>query len=249
MHDSLVMSGRSLRHLTRSFDALLLSVILPVTILLMFVYVFGGAINTGTAYINYVVPGILLLCGGYGAAQTSIGVANDMIAGVTDRFRSMPISSASVLTGHVVAGVVRNLVPTAIVAGLALLMGFSPHGGLAGWVGAVAILLLYMTAIAWLSVCFGLVARTAEGAGAFPFFLLFLPYVSSAFVPSSTMPSALQWFASHQPVTPIIESVRALLMGTPVGDNVWQAVSWCLGILLAGYLLARFLFTRTTSHT
>ncbi|WP_020519835.1 ABC transporter permease [Catelliglobosispora koreensis] len=248
MTDALVMSGRSLRHLTRSLDALLLSVILPVTILLMFVYVFGGAITTGTAYINYVVPGILLLCGGYGAAQTSLGVANDMQTGVIDRFRSMPINGASVLTGHVVAGVVRNFLPTALVAGLAVLMGFRPAGGLAQWAGAVGVLMLYMTAIAWLSVCFGLIAKSTEGAGAFPFFILFLPYVSSAFVPTSTMPSGLQWFAEHQPVTPIIETVRGLLMGTPLGNSAWLAVAWSLGILLVGYALARTLFRRGASR-
>jgi ABC-2 type transport system permease protein len=248
MTDSVVMIGRSLRHLTRSLDTLLLSVILPATMLLMFVYVFGGAINTGTQYINYVVPGILLLCAGYGASQTSISVATDMIAGVIDRFRSLPIASSTVLTGHVAASVVRNLVSTAIVVALAVLIGFRPSAGVLEWAGALGLLLLFMLAIAWVSVNFGLLARSAEGAGAFPFFILFLPYVSSAFVPTETMPKALHFFAENQPVTPVIETVRGLLMGAPVGDSAVKAVAWCAAILLVGYLSARVLFGRRTAR-
>ncbi len=242
VRDSFTMVGRSLRHLTRSFDSILLSAILPVMLLLLFVYVFGGAINTGTAYLNYVVPGIILLCVGYGASQTAISVTNDMVRGIIDRFRSMPILSSSVLTGHVVASLVRAGVSTAIVIGLAVAIGFRPEAGLLPWLGALGLVALFGLAISWLSVVFGLIAKTVEGAGGFSFFVLFLPYVSSAFVPTGTMPKALQAVAEHQPVTPIIETVRGLLVGTPAGDSAGLAVAWCVGLLVLSYGLARYLF-------
>src|SRR5688572_20642353 len=165
--DSLTMMGRSLRHLTRSVDSILLSAILPVMLLLMFVYVFGGAIATGTAYINYVVPGIILLCAGYGASQTALSVTSDMVRGLIDRFRSLPIVSSSVLTGHVVASIARILVSTAIVLGLALVIGFRPSAGMLEWLAVLGLVVLFALAIAWLSVVFGLIARTVEGAGGF----------------------------------------------------------------------------------
>jgi ABC-2 type transport system permease protein len=240
--DSFTMVGRSLRHLSRSFDSILLSVILPVMLLLMFVYVFGGAIDTGTRDLNYVVPGIILLCAGYGASQTSISVTNDMIRGIIDRFRSLPILSSSVLTGHVVASVVRVGISTAIVVGLAIAIGFRPRADALQWLAALGMVVLFVLAISWLSVVFGLIAKTVEGSGGFSFFVLFLPYISSAFVPTKTMPKALQFFAEHQPITPIIETVRGLLMGTPSGDSAWLAVAWCAGLLVLSYGLARYLF-------
>lgn len=244
--DSVTMMGRSLRHLARSFDSILLSVILPVMMLLMFVYVFGGAISTGTAYINYVVPGIILLCAGYGASQTALSVTNDLVRGIIDRFRSLPITASSVLTGHVTASVARISISTAIVVGLAVAIGFRPHANVLEWLGALALVILFVLAIAWLSVVFGLLAKTVEGAGGFSFFVLFLPYVSSAFVPTHTMPKALHFFAEHQPVTPIIETIRGLLLGTPIGNSGWLAVAWCSAILLLSYTLVRFLFRRRT---
>ncbi|HCT77158.1 MAG TPA: multidrug ABC transporter permease [Micromonosporaceae bacterium] len=240
------MMGRSLRHLTRSIDSILLSVILPVMLLLMFVYVFGGAIATGTAYINYVVPGIILLCAGYGASQTALSVTSDLVRGIIDRFRSLPIAASSVLTGHVTASVARITISTAIVVGLAVAIGFRPHANVLEWLSALALVILFVLAIAWLSVVFGLLAKTVEGAGGFSFFVLFLPYVSSAFVPTDTMPKALHFFAEHQPVTPIIETIRGLLLGTPIGNSGWLAVAWCSAILLLSYALARFLFRRRT---
>jgi ABC-2 type transport system permease protein len=240
--DSFTMVGRSVRHLTRSFDSILLSVILPVMLLLMFVYVFGGAIDTGTLYLNYVVPGIILLCAGYGASQTSISVTNDMVRGIIDRFRSLPILSSSVLTGHVVASMVRVGISTAIVVGLAVAIGFRPRADALQWIAALGVVALFVLAIAWMSVVFGLIAKTVEGAGGFSFFVLFLPYISSAFVPTETMPRALRVFAEHQPVTPIIETVRGLLMGTPIGDSAWLAVAWCTGVLVLSYGAARYLF-------
>lgn len=248
MTESLTMIGRSLRHLTRSLDVLFLSVLLPLLILLMFVYVFGGAINTGTAYINYVVPGIILLCAGYGASQTALSVTNDMVRGIIDRFRSLPISSSSVLTGHVAASVVRNLVSTTIVVGVAYLAGFRPQAGPVEWAAMLGLLVLFIVAMAWLSVVFGLIAKTVEGAGGFGFFVLFLPYVSSAFVPTETMPKALHYFAENQPVTPIIETIRGLLLGTPIGNKGFMAVAWCAAIFTFSYVLARYLFRRRTVH-
>ncbi len=236
---------RSLRHLTRSLDTLLLMVFLPLMILLLFVYVFGGAINTGTAYINYVVPGIILLCAGYGASQTAISVTTDMVRGIIDRFRSLPIASSAVLTGHVAAAVARNLISTAIVVVVAYAIGFRPRASAVEWLGAIGLVVLFVLAMSWLSVVFGLIARTVEGAGGFGFFVLFLPYVSSAFVPTHTMPKALHFVAQHQPVTPIIETIRGLLLGTPIGDSGWLAVAWCGGILAVSYALARYLFGRS----
>lgn len=244
---TLTMIGRSLRHLTRSLDVLLLGVVLPVMLLLLFVYVFGGAIATGTAYINYVVPGIILLCAGYGASQTAISVTNDLVRGIIDRFRSLPIPSSSVLSGHVTASLVRNLLSTAIVVGVAWAMGFRPSATPLEWLAALGVLVMFILAMAWLSVVFGLLARTVEGAGGFGFFVLFLPYVSSAFVPTETMPDWLHAFAHHQPVTPIIETLRGLLLGTPIGDSGWLAVAWCAGILVVSYALARILFKRRGS--
>ncbi|WP_117213429.1 ABC transporter permease [Allorhizocola rhizosphaerae] len=245
---TLTLVWRSLRHLTRSFDNLLMTVFLPLMILLLFVYVFGGAINTGTAYINYVVPGIVLLCAGYGASQTAVSVTNDMVRGIIDRFRSLPIAGSAVLTGHVAASVARILVSTAIVVGVALGIGFRPSATAAEWFGVLGMLVLFVLAMSWLSVVFGLIARTVEGAGGFSFFVLFLPYVSSAFVPTHTMPAALQFAARNQPMTPIIETTRGLLLGTPIGNSGWLAVAWCVGILVVSYALARYLFERRSSH-
>jgi len=246
--DSFTMIGRSLRTLTRSIDTLLLTAVLPVMILLMFGYVFGGAINAGTRYINYVVPGVILLCAGYGASVTAISVTNDLVKGVIDRFRSLPIVSSAMLTGHVVASVLRNLVSTAIVLAVAFAMGFRPDASVGEWLAAVGVVVLYVLAMSWLSVVFGLLARTSEGAGGLGFFVLFLPYVSSAFVPPDTMPTWLRPVAEHQPITPIIETVRGLLIGTPIGDSGALAVAWCLGLLLISYVAAVVLFKRRTAH-
>jgi ABC-2 type transport system permease protein len=247
VNDSLTLIGRSVRHSLRSIDALLTAAMLPILILLLFVYVFGGAIQPGGDYVDYVVPGIILLCAGFGSATTAVAVCEDMTNGVIDRFRSLPIAASSVLTGHVVASVLRNLVSTALVVGVALAIGYRPAAGVLGCLGAVAILVAFMTAISWLGAAFGLLARSAEAAGAFSFIVMFLPYVSSAFVPPDTMPAALDAIASHQPVTPIIETVRALLAGTPAHDAL-VAVAWCAGAIALGSGAAALLF-RARSRT
>ncbi|UPK75412.1 ABC transporter permease [Nocardioidaceae bacterium SCSIO 66511] len=245
--DSRVMIVRSLRHTARNLDMMLTAVMLPVVLMLLFVYVFGGAMNTGTEYVNYVVPGIILLCAGFGASSTATSVAGDMENGIIARFRSMPIASSSVLVGHVVASVVRNLVATTLVVGVAFAVGWRPQASLVEWVAAIGMVVLFVLAISWLAAGFGLLVKSVEAANAFTFVLMFLPYVSSAFVPTETMPSALHGFAEHQPVTPIIETLRGLWMGTPIGNDAWLALAWCAGILIASYLWAAWLFRRQTS--
>jgi len=240
LRDATIFIVRSTRHSLRSVDALVTSIALPVVILLLFVYVFGGALSPTGDYVDYVVPGIILLCAGFGSSTTAIKVNEDMTNGVIDRFRSMPIAGSAVLTGHVVASVMRNLVSTVVVLGVALAVGFR--------LAVAGVLTLYMTAISWLAAAFGLVAGSAEGAGAFSFFIMFLPYLSSAFVRTDTMPSVLRGVADHQPVTPITETLRGLMMGTPVGDDWMVALAWCLGGILLGWSVAASLFGRRTAR-
>ncbi|HEY6746159.1 MAG TPA: ABC transporter permease [Mycobacteriales bacterium] len=242
--DSSAMVGRSVRHTVRNLESLLMSVILPVVLMLLFVYVFGGAIDPSGHYANYVVPGIILLCTGYGAASTAVDVAQDMATGVVDRFRSMPILNSAVLTGHVVASVARNALATLLVIGVAYLTGFRPDAGALEWLAVAAVLLLWVLALSWVAVCFGLLARTVEGANGFTFLALFLPYLSSAFVPVETMKAGLRAVAEHQPITPITETLRGLLLGTPIGSYGWQALAWCAGLLIAAYAAATALFRR-----
>jgi ABC-2 type transport system permease protein len=246
MADSLVFVGRSVRHSVRSIDAVMVAVLLPVLILLLFVYVFGGAIDTAVDYVDYVVPGIILLCAGYGSATTALSVNQDMTTGVIDRFRSLPIAGSGVLTGHVVASVLRNLFSTVLVLAVALLIGFHPHASALDWLGVAGILLAFMTAISWIAACFGLLASSPEGAGAFSFAIMFLPYVSSAFVPTDTMPGALEWIGDRQPVTPIVETLRALMLGTPIGSHAATALVWCAGLAALGIAGAGVLFRRAS---
>jgi ABC-2 type transport system permease protein len=241
--DSQTMLGRELRRNLRSFDALLTSLMLPIMILTMFVFVFGGAISTGGRYINYVVPGILLLCAGFGSASTAVSVAQDMTSGTIDRFRTLPIFGSSVLIGHVAASIVRNLVASTLVIGFALLYGFRPAASPLGWIGAVGLLVLFVLAFTWISCAVGLVVGP-EAANGVSFVMLFLPYVSSGFVPTETMPVVLQRFAEHQPLTPIIETMRALLSDNPVGSNGPIAVAWLVGLLVVGYTLAALAYRR-----
>lgn len=242
--DCLTMTGRNLRHITRNLENLLLAVALPIIILLLFVYVFGGAIDIGERYVNYVVPGIIMLCAGYGASLTAPGVASDMANGIIDRFRSMPVLPSAVLVGHVAAGVARNLLSTALVVSAAFLTGFRPAATGADWLAALAVLTLYITAMSWAAVALGLLARTVEGASGFTFAILFLPYLSSAFVPTETMPAALRVIAEHQPVTPITDTLRALMLGASPGFDAVLAVAWGVAILVVGYASAACLYRR-----
>lgn len=242
--DSMTMIGRSIRLGRRNAETLIMSIVLPLMMMALFVYVFGGAIDTGTAYINYVVPGIILLCTGYGAASTAMAVADDMNSGMIDRLRSMPIRSFAVLTGHVTASIVRNAMSTTIVVGAAVVMGFRPSASLVEWLAVAGLLLLYVLALSWLAAGLGAMARSVEAASSLSFFMLFLPYLSSAFVPTDTMPSFLQGISEHQPITPVIETVRGLLTGTPIGDKGWIALAWSVGLLVASFVIATALYRR-----
>jgi ABC-2 type transport system permease protein len=247
MDDWLTMSGRSLRLSIRTPDALLTSLMLPIILMLLFVYLFGGAIQTGTEYVTYVVPGVLLLCAGFGAATTAVTVAHDMSGGIMDRFRSLDVGGAAVLAGHVVASVVRNIISTVLVLGVAFLIGFRPDAGSLDWLAAGGVLLVFILAFSWLSAAVGLLARSPEAAGGFTFLMAFLPYPSSAFVPIETMPSWIHGVANNQPVTPVIETLRGLLLGTPVGNSPWLALAWSAGILVVSIAIAGILFRRRTS--
>lgn len=246
LDDACTMAGRCLRLSRRNVEAVLTSLMLPVMLMLLFVYLFGGAIQTGTKYVTYVVPGVLLLCAGYGASVTAVSVSSDMAGGIVDRFRSLDVSGAAVLAGHVVASVVRNAASTVLVLGVGVLIGFRPQASPLEWLGAAGMLLLFVLAISWLSAVIGLLATSPEGASGFTFFVMFLPYPSSAFVPIDTMPSWIQGFAEHQPVTPVIETIRSLLLGTPAGTSPWQAIAWCTAILAGSVALSVVLFRRRT---
>jgi ABC-2 type transport system permease protein len=247
LSDALTMSGRCLRTSRRQLDALLTMLMLPILLMLLFVYLFGGAIQTGTQYVTYVVPGILVFCAGFGSSTTAVTVAQDMRGGIVDRFRSMDIGGPAVIAGHVVANVVRNAVSTVLVLGVGYLVGFRPHATALGWLGAAGMLLLFVLTFSWLSAAAGLLAGSAEAANGFGFFLMFLPYPSSTFVPVATMPGWIHGFANNQPITPVIETLRGLLLNQPIGSHAWLAVAWCAGILVASVTLCAVLFQRRTA--
>jgi ABC-2 type transport system permease protein len=247
MSDALTMVGRSVRLSARNLDALISALALPVMLMLVFVYFFGGAIETGGAYVQYVVPGVLVLCAGFGAGNTALSVANDMTGGIIDRFRSLDVGGTAVLGGHVAASVVRNLAATVLVFALAFAIGFRPEATLAGWLAAAGVLLAFVLAISWVAAAVGLLAKSPEAAGGFTFFVAFLPYPSSAFVPVGTMPSWLHGFAEHQPLTPVIESLRGLLLDQPVGSSPWQALAWCAALTAAAVASSAVLFRRRTA--
>ena len=235
---------RSVLHSLREVDALIMAIAMPVMLMLLFVFVFGGALEPGGGYVDYVVPGIILLCAGFGASGTAISVAHDMTHGVIDRFRTMPIASGAVITGHVVASLVRNLVTTAVVIMVALLVGFRPTAGPLAWLAAITLIALWILAITWLFAALGVAAKNPEAADGYGFALMFLPYLSSAFVPTETMPAGLRWIADHQPITPIIETIRGLLLGTDYGNQPVWAVGWCLLIMVGAIVWTGWLFRR-----
>lgn len=248
--DTAVMSGRVLRHTLRSIDTLITVVAMPVMMMLTFVYIFGGAMNTGSIgidYINFVVPGVLLLTIVSGVAYTAFRLNNDITAGIFDRFHSMPISKSSILGGHVLTSVVFNVLSTVLVLLVALLIGFRPEAGMAGWLLATGIVLLFTLAMTWIAVTFGLLASSAEGAGVFSYLLMAMLFISSAFAPTESMPGVVRAFAGHQPMTPVIEAVRSLLLNEPVGNNALLAVIWCFGFLVVFYVAAMQIYNRKTA--
>ncbi len=250
--DSATMLRRNLRRMRRYPSLTFFIAGLPVVFLLLFVYVFGGAIGAGLgdvtagreAYLAYVIPGILLMTVAGGAQGTAISVAMDMTEGIIARFRTMAIARGAVLTGHVVGSVIQTMLAVVIVTAVALLIGFRPTTGPLEWAAAAGLLALAAVAISWLSVALGMVPKDVETASNLPMFLVILPFLSSGFVPTETMPGPLAWFAEHQPFTPIIETIRGLLLGTPIGSDGIVAVAWCVGISVLGYLWSRRLYDR-----
>ena len=252
LSDSATMLRRNLRHMIRYPSVTVLLVGMPIVLLLLFVYVFGGTLGAGLgdpdggrgAYINYVAPGILLMTVASAAQGTAISVATDMTEGIIARFRTMAIARVSVLTGHVVGSMIQTLISLVLVVGVAVLIGFRPTAGLGEWIAATAVLTMFTFALTWLSVAFGLVSKSVETASNLPMVLILLPFLGSGFVPTDSMPAGLRWFAEYQPFSPVIETIRGLLLGGPVGSSAVLAVGWSAGIALFGYLWAKRLFNR-----
>jgi len=243
--DTLVLLGRSLRHITRSMDTVITTTIMPIGLMLLFVYVFGGAINSGTdSYIGYLLPGILLITIATGISYTAFRLFLDLKGGIFERFHSMPIARSSVLWAHVLTSLIANLASLVIVVLVALIMGFRSGAGVAAWLAVAGILALFTLALTWIAVIPGLTAKSADGASAFSYPLIFLPFVSSAFVPIDTMPGPVRAFAEYQPVTSIVDAIRSLLAQQPVGASIWTALAWCVGVLVAAYALAMTVYRR-----
>lgn len=253
--DSVTMLRRNLLHMRRYPSVTVVLVGMPVVLLLLFVYVFGGTLGAGLggsggrgAYLAYVVPGILLVAIAGGAPGTAISVSKDMTEGIIARFRTMAISRAAVLTGHVVGSVIQTMLGMAVVIGVALLIGFRPTAGPVEWIAAIGVLAMITFALTWLSVPLGMVTKSVESASNLPMPLMFLPFLGSGFVPTDSLPTGARWFAEYQPFTPFIETLRGLLMGTPIGNSGLLAVAWCVVIALGGYLWARALYNRNSTR-
>jgi ABC-2 type transport system permease protein len=244
--DTAVLTGRTLRHITRSLDTIITTVITPIGLMLLFVYVLGGAIDTGSSdsYVNYLLPGILLITIASGIAYTAFRLFMDMKGGIFERFQSMPIARSSVLWAHVLTSLVANLISLVVVVGVALLMGFRTGASVAAWLAVAGILVLFTLALTWIAVIPGLSAKSVDGASAFSYPLIFLPFISSAFVPTDTMPGPVRWFAENQPVTSIVNTTRDLFAGQPVSGDIWGALAWCIGILLLAYVCAMAIYRR-----
>ncbi|MGZ4451863.1 MAG: ABC transporter permease [Nocardioides sp.] len=239
LQDVSVLTRRSLTHILRSPDTIITTAITPVAMLLLFVYVLGGAIDVGsTQYVDYLLPGILLITVASGISYTGYRLFLDMRGGIVERFQSMPISRAAVLWAHVLTSMVANLISLAVVVGVGLIMGFRTGAGVLSWLAVIGIIGLFTLALTWLAVIPGLTATTVDGVSGFSYPLIFLPFISSAFVPTAGMPGPVRWFAEHQPVTAIVDTVRNLFATTPVGHDAWIAVAWCVGILVVAYAWA-----------
>ena len=239
-----VFVKRSIIHSLRTPDVIIMAIMLPVILMLLFTFVFGGAFESDGSYVDYVVPGIILLCAGFGAASVAVDVGNDMTNGIIDRFRTMPLRASAVITGHVVASLLRNLVATGIVIGVGLLVGFRPNGTPLEWLVAAGLIAFYILAMTYLFAAIGLAASSPEAAGGYGFILMFVPYLSSAFVPIDTMPTWLQWIAQNQPLTPIIETIRGLLMGGDIAPYWPAALIWSVGIIAIATAWGAWLFKR-----
>ncbi|MCG5460529.1 ABC transporter permease [Micromonospora sp. NPDC053740] len=246
--DTTVLLGRSLRHIARSPDTIITTAVMPVAFMLLFVYVFGGAIETGSdSYVNYLLPGILLITIASGISYTAFRLFLDMQGGIFERFQSMPIARSSVLWAHVLTSLVANLISLVVVVLVALLMGFRTGTSVLGWLAVAGILVLFTLALTWIAIIPGLTAQSVDGASAFSYPLIFLPFVSSAFVPTASMPGPVRAFAEHQPVTAIVNAIRDLFAQEPVGSGIWTALAWCVGILAVAYLFANLTYRRKIS--
>jgi ABC-2 type transport system permease protein len=245
VRDTTTLLKRSLRHVLRSPDTIITTAVTPIAMLLLFVYVFGAAIQVGgERYVDYLLPGILLITVASGIAYTAFRLFTDVSGGIFERFQSMPIARSAVLWSHVLTSVVANLVSVALVVLVAVAMGFRSGAGVLAWLAVLGILVLFTLALTWLAVIPGLTATSVDGVSGFSYPLIFLPFVSSAFVPTSGMPGPVRWFAEHQPVTPIVATIRALYAEQPVGTDGWIAIAWCVGLLLSAYALAMRTYRR-----
>ena len=243
--DTSVMTRRSLRHISRSLDTIITVAITPIAMMLMFVYVLGGAIQAGTGnYVTYVLPGILLIAIASGISYTAYRLFIDLQSGIFERFHSMPIARSSVLWGHVLTSLVSNAISVLVIILVALLMGFRSSAGVQAWLAVAGILILFTLSLTWIAVLAGLSATSTDGAGAFSYPIVFLPFISSAFVPTATMPGPVRVFAENQPVTSIVNTIRALFQRQPVGSEIWIALAWCVGILVIAYALAMRAYRR-----
>ncbi|PKM53205.1 Transport permease protein [Petrocella atlantisensis] len=245
MNDIRVMFGRSMRHVFRSMDTIITVSITPIVIMLLFVYVFGGAIQIGTEnYIDYLLPGIMLMTIGSGIAYVAYRLFIDKQRGIFERFHSMPIARSTVLWGHVLTSIISNGISVVVIILVALLMGFRSSAGIIEWLSVFGILGIFTLALTWVAVIAGLAAKTPDGAGAFSYPIIFLPFISSAFVPTKMMPTGVRIFAENQPVTPIVEAIRALLSNQQVGSDIWVALAWCVAIIILAYIFAMRLYKR-----
>ena len=243
--DTAVLLGRSLRHVGRSPDTVITTAVMPVAFMLLFVYVFGGAIQTGSGnYVNYLLPGILLITVASGVSYTAYRLFLDMQSGIVERFQSMPIARSAVLWSHVLTSVVANAISLVVVVLVALLMGFRSEAGALAWLAVAGIMMLLTLALTWLAVIPGLTAKSVDGASAFSYPLIFLPFISSAFVPTETMPGPVRFFADNQPVTSIVDTIRDLFAQQPVSSDIWVALAWCLGILVVAHRVATHTYRR-----
>jgi len=247
-HDTAVLLQRSLRHILRSPDTIITTAITPIAMLLLFVYVFGGAIDVGGgSYVNYLLAGILLITVASGVAYTAFRLFTDVSGGIFERFQSMPIARSAMLWGHVLTSVVANLISLVLVVLVAVAMGFRSGAGVLAWLAVAGIMTLFTLALTWLAVIPGLTAKSVDGVSGFSYPLIFLPFISSAFVPTAGMPTPVRWFAEHQPVTSIVNTIRELFAGQPVGNDVWTALAWCTGLLLVAYTFAMRTYHRKIS--
>src|SRR3954449_3730537 len=243
--DTAVLTQRSLRHIARSLDTIITTTIMPIAFMLLFVYVFGGAIKSGSdSYVSYLLPGILLITVASGISYTAFRLFLDMKSGIFERFQSMPIARSSVLWAHVLTSLVANLISLVVVVLVALLMGFRSGAGVPAWLAVAGILVLFTLALTWIAVIPGLTAKSVDGASAFAYPLILLPFISSAFVPTGSMPGPVRVFAEYQPVTSIVNAIRDLLAGQPVGTEIWIALAWCVGILAVAYAAAMAVYRR-----